>query len=203
MERLWQLSFAAAWVLVSAHGLVLLAMLWALGRIDLRSAPGAQVLITDEGPELHTVMPALEGEDTRGNPRDTRDYRGRELVLLLLSPTCAPCEQLLRDLRGLAPHPTGGTAYLAILESEQTTAEGIVARYRLGFPVIADAPAALRIGLGVARTPYAFLIDAEGVVRMKGVVNNGVQLESLIDRRGQFFGDDVWQDDAKKRATAG
>jgi hypothetical protein len=64
-------------------------------------------------------------------------------------------------------------------------------------PVVVDPAAALRTGLGVSRTPYGFLIDREGVIRMKGVISERGHLEGLINRRGRYLGSNVWQVDTQ------
>jgi methylamine dehydrogenase accessory protein MauD len=192
-ERIWLVSYAVAGLLVTAQGLALLALLWALGRVHLRSAPEAQALITDEGPDIHEAMPPVQGLDTSGRWICSNVYRGRELVLLLLSPDCAPCERLLHDIRAISAPCDTGPAFLAVLEMPASEAKRTMRRHRLRFPVIVDENATLRTALGVGHTPYAFLVDAAGVLRMKGVVNNRTHLEGLIDRRGEFLGDDIWQ----------
>jgi len=193
MERVWLVSYILAWLLVAAHGLTLVALLWAVGRIYLKRDASHLVLITDEGPEIHSFLPQLEGVDAAGRLLRSSDYRGQSLVLLLLSPGCVPCEQILRDLhatqRGLAPAPE----FLAVVEGTRQQAAGLRQRYRLTIPIIADPDAAIRAALGVERTPYGFLVDPEGVVRMKGVVNHRGQLEGLVHRRGRYIGGLTWQ----------
>jgi methylamine dehydrogenase accessory protein MauD len=193
MERIWLASYFLAWFLVAAQGLALIAALCVLGRIHLRSDLQAQVLVTDDGPAIDAPMPEFEGVDAAGKPVRSRDYRGEELLLLLLSPDCAPCEQLLREVEESRRHLLFETEFVSVMETHREEVARSTKRYRLRFPVIVDPEASLRKQLGVARTPYAFLIDAEGIVRMKGVVNRGAQLEALIARRGTHFAGLEWQ----------
>lgn len=193
MERVWLLSYGLAWLLAVAQGLTLVALFWAVGRIHLKRAPEAHALITDEGPEIHSLMPAFEGWDTAGRRIRGSDYQGRSMVLLLVSLGCGPCERLLRDLNATRRGLVSAPEFVVVMEAPRPEAEAYRQRYRLECPVLVDEGAAVRGLLGVARTPYGFLIDPQGVVRMKGVVNDRGQLEGLIGRRGRYIGGLAWE----------
>jgi methylamine dehydrogenase accessory protein MauD len=172
--------------------LALVSLLSTVGQIHLKRDPKAQALITDEGPELHSPLPEFEGRDTTGRLIRVADYRGRNLALLLLGAECPPCEQLgcvvPRTYHALEHPPE----FLIVLDATPGEAAAFILRHRLDCPVIIDKDASIRTLLGVERAPYGFLIDASGVVRMKGVVNNRKQLEGLIGRRGQHLGALTW-----------
>jgi methylamine dehydrogenase accessory protein MauD len=193
VERIWLVTYLLAWLLVIAQGLTLLALLWVVGQIHLRRAAEVHALITDEGPAIHSLMPAFQGQDLAGDSVRSGDYQGRTLVLLLISPGCAPCEQLLRDVSAAQRGLAGCPEFLLVIETAPEEAESFLQRFRVRCPVIVDGTASIRAGLRVDRTPYAFLIDPQGVVRMKGVVNNRGQLEGLISRRGRYIGGLPWQ----------
>jgi methylamine dehydrogenase accessory protein MauD len=196
MERVWWVSYGLAWVLVSAQLVLLVALCWVVGRIHLKYAPEAHVLITDEGPLIHSELPAIEGRDTTGRWIRSSDYRGRQLALLLLGPECPPCEQLAGSLpatrRGLFDPPE----FLVVLAGTRSEADEYVKAHRLGCPVIGDEDGTIRQQLQVDRTPYGFLVDGGGVIRMKGVVNDRWQLEALVSRRGQYLGGVFWDPNA-------
>lgn len=202
MDRFWLLTYIVAWALVLIEGFALCALFSILGRVHQMSAPRAQALITEEGPDLHTALPPLAGEDSTGRLLRAADFQGRELALLFLSPGCAPCEQLLRHLRSRPVDDQKQAVVLVVLEATRGEADEITRRYTLRCPMIVDPDAHLRLQLGVERTPYAFLVDADGVIRMKGVVNDGIQLAGLINRRGQFLGEELWQTEEQKTSEA-
>lgn len=187
MERLWLLSLVAAALLLLTNGAVLVAMLSVLGEIELKTTSAARVLVTNEGPELHTQFPELSGKDLQGNAGPVRAEKGRDLVVILLSSGCAPCEQLLRTLGSVHRDSTRPLDFTAILEASPEDARRYQRRFRLRLPLIVDEEGSLREQLGVKRTPYGFLIDRDGIIRMKGVVNDRGQLEGLISRRGRDF----------------
>jgi hypothetical protein len=175
--------------------LALVVALWALGNIHLKSPLGHHALITNEGPPLHRMMPDIVGHDANGGRISSRrDQDHSEVVVLFLSVGCGPCEELLRVIgrtrRGLIIPPR----FLAVLEASHAEARRYVRRYRLDFPVIVDENGRIRADLGIERVPYGFLVDQDGVVRMKGVTNNRQQLEGLIAGRGHYLHAPAWGD---------
>jgi methylamine dehydrogenase accessory protein MauD len=193
VERLWLVSYVLVWAIALAQGATLLALLYQVGRIHLKRSAYSHALITDEGPQIHAPMPPFEGTDLQGRRVLGSDYRGRNLALLLASPRCAPCEALARQIEGTRRAMRRPPDFLLVLEASREAAGHYARRHGLKIPVIPDENASLRTGLGIDRTPYGFFIDDEGVVRMKGVVNDRGQLEGLIGRRGRYIGDLGWQ----------
>jgi hypothetical protein len=84
--------------------------------------------------------------------------------------------------------------FLVVMEGSRAEAEGYARRYCVGCPVIPDEEDAIRARLEIERTPYGLLVDSEGVIRMKGVVSDGWQLEGLIGRRGRRLGGLSWEE---------
>ena len=134
MERVWLVSYTAAWILALVHGMALVALLWIVGRIHLRSAAEARVLITEEGPPLNTSMPDFEGRDAQGRAVHSRDYRGGEMALLLLEASCAPCLRLLRALQAKGPPLPFEPSFLVVMEGTPNDVERTLRRYPLPIP---------------------------------------------------------------------
>ncbi len=193
MERFWIVTHVLGWGLGLLQLAVLIALLWAVGRIHLKDTRAFHALITDEGPDIHEPLPPFAGRDATGRSVRSLDYAGRSFVLLLVSPECAPCEQLLAAVNPAVQAIPGFPEPVVVMEGDSSNAELVARRDRLNCPVIVDPDGAIREGLGVQRTPYAFLVDEAGVVRMKGIVNSGGQLEGLVRRRGRHIGNLEWQ----------
>jgi methylamine dehydrogenase accessory protein MauD len=194
MERVWLVSYIAAWFLASIQLLSLAALLVGIGKIHLRQSTETHALITDEGPEIHSLMPEISGTDPRGGLVHIGAYRGREVVLLLVSPGCLPCDRILSDVRHLRQGGRHLPAMLVTIDGSADAAREYFDHERPGLTIIADGAGHIRRDLGVDRTPYAFLVDREGVVRMKGVINHAGQLDALIHRRGRHIGGMAWQE---------
>lgn len=194
MERFWLLSYVVAWGFAVVQGLALFAMVWAIGRIHLKSAPEARALITAEGPELHSPMPEFSGQTSAGGSIQRSDYHGSEVVVLCLSAGCDPCQLILRALPVVHRSVRRCPGFLVVLESSGEEPRSVPALGRHAGEVILDPRGAIREALGVERTPYGFLVDHDGIVRMKGVVSSREQLEGLIARRGRRMDALGWEE---------
>ena len=193
MERLLQLSYGAAGLLLVAQIGTLLALMWVRGRIHMRYGAECHALITNEGPEIHSRLPRLSATEIGGQHLQIDELRGRQTALLLLSLQCIPCERVLASLRGVQkafPYPLD---FLLAVEGDADKVQAAIARHGIRATLIADPEATLRANLGVERTPYGLLIDENGVVRMKGVISDRGQLEGLLARRGRSMGGLVWR----------
>src|SRR5437667_10432857 len=107
-------------------------------------------------------MPEVHGRDMDGNAVRVDDYRGQELMLLLLSPGCGPCEQVMRVLRRAQREIPRCPQALIVLEAEREEAQRALQRTGLRVSgvrerVILDAFGDIRKNLGIERTPYGFL----------------------------------------------
>jgi methylamine dehydrogenase accessory protein MauD len=174
------ISNIALWIAVLGLGAVVFALTRQIGVLYERVAP-AGALIIDKGPAIGKRPPVFELRDLTGNIVKIGGIAasGRSTFLFFLSQSCPVCKELLPAVRSLAAAERDRVE--VILASDGDTAE--LARYwrdqglqSLPFVVSRELGMALQIG----KLPYAVLIDAEGVLRAKGLVNNREHLESLI-----------------------
>jgi methylamine dehydrogenase accessory protein MauD len=172
----WLASYVVLWILVVALSVLVLALARQIGVLHLRLGPRGALEVDDEGPPL--------GEAPE--PADARALDGRELtvggpgesqLLFFVSPGCPICRQLLPSLAPAAR--AARMAPLAIVDVEEQAAQDAYAHVDPGVPLIA-APD-LAEAYEVPGTPYAVVLDAIGVVRAKGTVNNLEQIEGLVD----------------------
>ncbi len=176
MRGWWLASYIALWVLVIALSLLILALARQVGVLHLRLGPRGALEVDDEGPPLGEAPEAAEtraidGTDvTVGGP-------GEPQLLFFVSPGCPVCRQVLPSLAPAAR--AARMTPLAIVDVEEAEARGAYGHWSPGVPVIA-APE-LAEAYAVPGTPYAVVLDAIGVVRAKGTVNNLEQIEGLID----------------------
>ena len=175
------ISNIVLWVLV----LALLAAVWALARqigvLYERIAPmGA--LVTDAGPKLGEAAPVLTVASLAGDRQTVGGVSDRSTLLFFLSPTCPVCKKLLPVLKSIARDE--GQALRLVLASDGNMPEHL-AFWRDA--QLTDFPYLLSTELGmtyrVSRLPYAVLIDGQGVLRAKGMVNTREHLDSLFTAR--------------------
>ena len=154
MTGWWAVAFVAQWALVVVLCVVVVALARQVGTLHLRLGPRGALEIDTEGPPLGEAPP----------PRPARRDGGGELVLggpgaprlvLFVSPTCSICREVKPSVPAAA------------------SAAGLAPQ------LVHDADAE-RLW-NVPGTPFAVVMDATGVVRAKGTVNNLEQLEGLVD----------------------
>ena len=186
MSEALVVSNLVLWVLVVALALVVLALVRQIGILHERVAP-AGALLGREGPRPGERAPALEVEDLSGRRHSIggREPSGAATLLLFVSPGCPVCKALLPAARSLRD-AEGGTLRLVLASDgprdEQlafVSAQGLEGECYL-------LSSELGLLYQVARLPHAVLLDAEGVVRARGLVNSREHLESLCEasRRG-------------------
>jgi methylamine dehydrogenase accessory protein MauD len=152
----------------------------------LPSRAPAGALLGSAGPKVGERAPAIELEDWSGRRLRVggEDPEARDTLLFFVSPSCPVCKSLLpavRSLRGASP------AALRLVFASDGPREEHVAfvrkqkldeeRYVLSTP--------LGLAYQVGTLPYAVLLDAEGIVRAKGLVNTREHLESLFEAKEQ------------------
>ena len=174
-------SHLVLWALVLGLAAVVVALVRQIGVLHERVAP-AGALLGREGPRLGEAAPELALVDWNGAAVRVGgpDPARRATLLLFVSPTCPVCKTMLEIVAALMRDE--GRAARLVLASDGARAEhtAFVAQHRL-----ADRTYVLSSELGlvyqVGRLPYAALIDSDGVLRAKGLVNTREHVESLFE----------------------
>lgn len=168
-------STALLWLAVGVLALLVLALARQVGVLHERVAPlGA--LMLDQGPKVGERAPLFEVRDLFGRPARLGGLRERPLLLLFVSSTCPVCKKILPIALRLAREESLDLALIGD-EREQDLrrlAQGLAEVQVLNAPEVGQA-------YKVGKIPYAVLIDPEGVIRAKGLVNNREHLESLME----------------------
>ena len=140
-------------------------------------------LMTDAGPKIGEASPKFELASLTGaDPVRVGRADGRSMLLFFLSPTCPVCKKLLPVLRSAAKAERGWLDIVLASDGEQPKHETFVRQQSLDtFPYVLSTE--LGMTFRVNRLPYAVLVDGEGVVRSKGLINNREQLESLFNAK--------------------
>ena len=175
----WATGLVALWVLVLVLTGVVLALLRQVGLLHERIAP-AGALVGGERPARGERAPVFEIEDWSGHRVRIGDRAARGTLLFFVSPTCPVCKSLLPIVRDLGVRE--GVDLVVASDGERAEHEAFVRaqglerdRYVLSGP--------LGLAYQIARLPYAVLIDEEGVVQARGLVNQREHLESLFEAR--------------------
>lgn len=174
-------SVIVLWVVVLVLAGVVLALARQVGVLFERVAP-AGALMLPAGPAVGAAAPVIRVETLDGAVRVVGEPRpdGRRTLLLFVSPTCPVCKELLPAVRGLRRVERGRVEVVLASDGPREEHEAFVRRERLEGLPYALSPA-LGVTYRVGKLPWAVLIDAEGIVRAKGLVNTREHLESLLE----------------------
>lgn len=175
------ISNGMLWLLVLGLALTVLALTRQIGLLHERISPvGAlstetAVKVGDSAPELALIDIHNRPLHVGGVSKD--DSR---TLLFFLSPSCPVCETLLPTVERVAQTEVPRVRVVLASDGELEEHRAFVAGKRIGhLPYVLSAP--LGMSYGVAKLPYAVLIDEEGIVAAQGLVNTREHLESLFE----------------------
>jgi methylamine dehydrogenase accessory protein MauD len=167
------------WIGLLVLGLVCLALARQIGVLHQRIAPaGALALpqplkLGDLAPEM--ALPGLDGSSVKiGGVR-----AGRSQLVLFVSPECPMCEVLLPAVRSAQSAERGWLDIVLASDGDPGKHAAFVRDKSLGgFSYVLSEQ--LGRTYGVAKLPYAVLIDETGKLSSTGLVNTREHLESLF-----------------------
>ena len=169
-------SNAILWVVTLALAFVVVALTRQIGLLHERIAP-VGALASSAGPEVGDLAPALELQALDGS---AIQLAAKRTLLFFLSPTCPVCETILPTLLRMEREERSDLRVLLASDGDPNEHARFVKEKGL------DRSAyVLSMELGtrfeVAKLPYAVLIDDEGRIAAKGIVNTREHLESLFE----------------------
>ena len=175
------LSNIILWVLVVVLSAVVLALVRQVGVLHERIAP-AGALMTRSGPQVGEPAPRLELADWNGRPLSIggRDVDHKATLLLFVSPTCPVCKTILPIVDSVMRGEERRLRLVLASDGLRSDHEVFVSEFGL-----AERGYVLSTELGLAyqvpKLPYAVLIDADGRLRAKGLVNTREHVDSLFE----------------------
>jgi methylamine dehydrogenase accessory protein MauD len=168
MEGLWLLSYIVLWILVIGLAILVLLLYRQLGIMYLGTAEG----VSRDGLERGTRAPDFNLADQYGTEQRLSNYKGKPVALVFGSPNCGPCRTLIPELHEWARrHPD--VAVLWLNSATPSDSLRFVNETGATLPV---APYSTDDNLlntyKVRVTPFLFMLDENGIIRAKGLVNN-------------------------------
>ena len=176
-------SEVVLWLVVIALSLVVLALARQVGVLHERVAP-AGALMMGRGPKIGEAAPEVAVVDRDGRQWQIGQARGdgKSQLVVFVSPTCPVCKSLVPMLKSSRKSEAGWLEILLASDGDEPAQAEYIAREELGmFPYVLSTP--LGLAYQVGRLPFAVLIDAEGVLRARGLVNSREHLESLFEAK--------------------
>jgi len=173
-------SNVVLWIAVICLAGVVLALLRQVGILHERISP-AGALVGREGPAPGDPAPELDVTDWSGQTLHIggRNPDARATLLFFVSPTCPVCKNLLPIAHSVCTVEDRAARLVVASDGPRDEHVAFVREHALdaGCYVLSSG---LGISYQVGRLPYAVLIDAEGVVRARGLVNTREHMESLF-----------------------
>src|SRR5271167_3954680 len=168
------------WFAVVALSAIVLALIRQIGVLHERIAPMGALTI-DKGPKVGDKSPVFELIDLANRPLTigAASADGRSQLLMFVSPTCPVCKKLLPIAKSVATAESRWLDLIFTSDGELSEQDAFIARHQLeSYPFVLSS----EVGMAyrVSKLPYAVLIDDDGVVRAKGLVNTREHLESIV-----------------------
>jgi methylamine dehydrogenase accessory protein MauD len=197
-------SNVTLWLVVTGLAVALLAVVRQLGVLHERIAPVGALMLA-KGLKVGEFAPNIVAQDLEGRSITLGAARAdeRATLIMFVSPTCPVCKTLLPILKSSLASERDWLDIILASDGETANQREFVLAHRLGgFPYIVSAP--LGISYQVSRLPFAVLIDAQGVLRARGIVNSREHLESLFEakRLGLASIQDYFEAAAQNRAMS-
>ena len=177
------ISNLVLWVLVLVLSTVVLALARQLGVLHERIAP-AGALMLNRGLTVGEPAPVLEVADLDGRAHRLGSPRadGRSTLLLFVSPSCPVCKSLLAAVKSSASDERSWMDVILASDGDRSEQlEFVRAQGLNGVPYIVSS--ALGLAYQVSRLPFAALLDEQGILRARGLVNSREHLESLFEAK--------------------
>jgi methylamine dehydrogenase accessory protein MauD len=182
MQTALMISSALSWAALLALGAICLALVRQVGILYERMMPAGALMI-DKGPAVGTVAPVFELIDIaqRAIKVGGLSAQKRNTLVFFLSPTCPVCKKLLPLLPSIQARE-GATNIVLASDGEFDEHAAFYRKSGLSkYPYVLSQELGLSYAIG--KLPYAVLLDDEGKVRAKGLVNTREHLESLFEAK--------------------
>ena len=176
MSGVWLASYIVLWGLVLFQGVAIFVLLRQLGIMYLGTAQG----VAGDGLALGSRAPDFNLPNVSGQPVSLADYRGKPLLLVFASVNCAPCRKLVPDLHRFAAERRDELGVLFLCRGTADEARGFANELVMQVPVASHPDEELPEKYKARVTPFAFIVDGEGVIKAKGLANNYQHLETLV-----------------------
>jgi len=177
------ISQIALWIVVCVLSLLVFALMRQIGVLNERVFP-AGALMTTNGPAIGEAIP-VSTYTSLGNIAVTiGGAQTQNTLLLFVSPNCPICKTLLPYVQSVAKaeHPSTRIILASDAENkrEQDQHREFVKKYQLSAErYLLSRP--LGLAFHVEKLPFAVIIDEQGILRAKGMVNSREHLESLFE----------------------
>ncbi|MEP7245738.1 MAG: methylamine dehydrogenase accessory protein MauD [Gammaproteobacteria bacterium] len=177
------ISHIVLWALVVGLSLVVFALARQIGVLHDRISPTGALMLA-KGLSVGEHAPIVAVIDIEGTARRIGDVRedGKNTLVMFVSPTCPVCKTLLPVLRSSLRSEAAWLDIILASDGDITTHAEFRRAHGLGHMTYVLSPP-LGIAYQINRLPYAVLLDEQGVVLARGLINSREHLESLFEAK--------------------
>ena len=168
------------WIGFLAMVLVNLALARQIGVLYERVAP-AGALMMNQKLEVGNPAPELALATLEGGTVEIGKVDDKAKLLFFLSPDCPVCNELIPALKSAAKAEEKWLDVVLASDGEQDHTAYVKRKRLQGFPYVISE--ILGKTYGVAKLPYAVLIEEGGTIASMGIINSREHLESLFEAK--------------------
>jgi len=182
MQTLWILSHVGLWIVALLASFLLVGVLRALAIAQWRLEQLEAITpsrLNRSGLAPGKSAPAFALASTEDAEVALADFAGRRVLVTFVQSGCGPCSEIVPELNRLQRR--GAVQVLAIINAAPHAAWEWAAHVRAEFPVLVQDQLAVSKRYEVFATPFAFLIDEEGVVAARGIITAPQHVRFLLD----------------------
>ena len=155
-------SVAVLWIVVLVLAAVVFALARQVGVLHERLAPAGALALSD-GPRVGETAPAVAAQSLDGGLLriGEADPDDRTRLLFFVSPRCPVCKSLLPTVKRIAREQAA--RLIVASDGPEEDHAGLAREHELA-PVDYVLSAELGVRYGIAKLPYAVLIDGAGTI---------------------------------------
>lgn len=168
------------WIGFIAMVLVNLALARQIGVLYERVAP-AGALMMNQKLTVGAAAPELAVSTLDGSVLNVGKVEEKSQLLFFLSPDCPVCNELTPALKSAAKAESDWMDVILASDGELDHRAYVKRKGLQGFPYVVSE--ILGKTYGVAKLPYAVLIDEAGTIASMGIINSREHLESLFEAK--------------------
>lgn len=166
------------WIVVLVQIAVIFALARQIGILFERVSP-VGAMISDSGPALGDKVAPMTLPNLNGDSLPLGGELGRAQLIFFLSTSCPICKALLPSLRSIQGDEKAWLDVVLASDGREALHRRLIESENLqDFPYVLSSE--LGMSFRVSKLPFAVLLDRDGKVVSKGLVNSREQLESLF-----------------------
>jgi len=185
METTLAISNTMLWILILVLAVMVFALVRQIGILFDHVAP-AGALMTGSGLKTGEEIPVFKLETLNGQAIRIggKNSSGKSTLLFFLSPGCPVCKTLIPVLAAMRKSEADWLEIILASDGDEKKHRKWLRKSKLNsWPYILSEQ--LGMTMQVAKLPFAALIDENGILCARGLVNTREHIESLFEAREQ------------------